>query len=331
MSLKKSIFCIATGLLSTGLFAQDIHLSQYYTSNLNLNPALTGNYSGDIRVTGNYRSQWGQLNKPIRTNMLSAEKKKEMFGNEAAIGFILVNDYLSTYSLSTNKFFLSGSYQKKYKGHFFRAGLQAGIVYRSTDLDGQSFPDQWNYGIGEFDQEIYHGEEDLNNSYTYPDFNIGLAWFRYFGRTKLGAGYGLFHVTRPSTNFMGDYKLPFRHAFNVSADHPLSESLNVLPYLLYMNTATATDFILGSNLKKFINQAVNVQAGAGFRGSTVNSDAVILLAGVGYGRFDFAVSYDITVSDLSKGAQNKSAVEFSLIYTTPRRFPSKVSIPCNRY
>lgn len=329
--LKKYFLIFVSGLLASPLFAQDIHLSQYYTSNISLNPAYTGFYSGDIRVTCNYRSQWGQVNKPIRTNMFSFEKKKENFGDEIAWGLIVINDQLSTYNLSANKFFLSGSYQKKISANYFRAGIQAGLAHRSTDLNGQTFPDQWHYGTGTFNQEIHSGETGINDSYTYPDFNAGLGWFRFLGKTRVAAGYGLFHLSRPRANFIGDFRLPFRHVFNASAIHPLSESLHALPYLLYMNSATATDFVFGSNLKKYLSKTVNIQAGAGYRGSRVNSDAVILLAGFGYGRLDFAISYDITVSELSNNARNKSAIEFSLIYTTPRRFADKISIPCNRY
>ena len=37
--------------------AQDIHFSQYYTSPLTLNPALTANINGMFRASFNYRNQ----------------------------------------------------------------------------------------------------------------------------------------------------------------------------------------------------------------------------------------------------------------------------------
>ena len=72
-------------------------------------------------------------------------------------------------------------------------------------------------------------------------------------------------------------------------------------------------------------------AGAGYRGSTVNSDAAIITAGMTYNRFIFGLSYDINVSDLSQNARNKSAWEISLIYTTPSRSSNKITLPCDRY
>jgi len=47
--------------LSFQLHAQDIHYSQFGRSPLNINPALTGLFKGDIRFIGNYRSQWNKI------------------------------------------------------------------------------------------------------------------------------------------------------------------------------------------------------------------------------------------------------------------------------
>jgi len=48
-------------VLSFQLHAQDIHYSQFDRSPLNINPALTGLFKGDLRFIGNYRSQWNRV------------------------------------------------------------------------------------------------------------------------------------------------------------------------------------------------------------------------------------------------------------------------------
>ena len=143
-------FCIGL-FLSVSLLAQDIHLAQYYTSNLSLNPAYTGNFDGDIRATLNSRSQWSQLSPAIKTNMLSIEKKFVRRPNEFGLGFILINDQLSAMFLNTNKMYLSGSYQKNIHGHFFRFGIQGGIVLMNINLTNQTFPAQWDASNGQYD------------------------------------------------------------------------------------------------------------------------------------------------------------------------------------
>jgi len=50
--------CIAYLFLFDTTNGQDIHHSQFYTSPLNVNPALTGVFNGDWRAAGNFRSQW---------------------------------------------------------------------------------------------------------------------------------------------------------------------------------------------------------------------------------------------------------------------------------
>ncbi len=44
--------------LAASLHAQDPAFSQFFSSPLNINPALTANINSDWRVISNYRSQW---------------------------------------------------------------------------------------------------------------------------------------------------------------------------------------------------------------------------------------------------------------------------------
>ncbi|HTL80094.1 MAG TPA: type IX secretion system membrane protein PorP/SprF, partial [Bacteroidia bacterium] len=56
--MKKLLLIIA---LSTGIqvsYAQDLHYSMFTMAPLTLNPALCGNFLGDLRIVNNYRMQW---------------------------------------------------------------------------------------------------------------------------------------------------------------------------------------------------------------------------------------------------------------------------------
>jgi type IX secretion system PorP/SprF family membrane protein len=310
--------------------AQDLHLTQYYTSNLSLNPAWTGFYKGDIRLAANYRNQWWQLYAPIQTNMFSLEKKITKHAGEFGLGFILMNDYSSVFKLHTDKVFFSGSFQKKLNKHLLRVGVQAGAVLKKTDLG--SMPEQWNYTTGSFDRSLSTGEAAFSTQKFFSDFNAGVAWSTLIRKSRISAGYGLFHITRPDESLITDArKLPFRHSANIMLTHPLNSTLALVPHILYMRTAKATDFIGGVNVKKQLNDVSGVFGGASYRGSQVNSDAAIATAGFSYRRFEFGMSMDFNVSQLSSGVKNKTALELSLIYTTPSRTVDKVTIPCDRY
>ncbi|WP_028978818.1 PorP/SprF family type IX secretion system membrane protein [Sporocytophaga myxococcoides] len=326
--LSLLIILIATASLS---IAQDIHLTQYYTNNQLLNPAYTGNYTGDYKAIINYRSQWAQVNSAIKTSVVSIEKNLTKFNRGFAAGLIVNKDYVSSYHLNTNRFYLSGSYTTEIKQNIIRVGLQAGGLYRSINYSDQTFPDQWDYNSGNFDKSIESGEPNTNNSKAFADVNAGVAYIRKFGNKKISAGYGAFHINRPKYGFINnDEKLAMRHVGNAALTFYMKNGYSVVPNFLYMRSAKATDFIVATNAYKKINNELILMLGAGYRGST-NSDAFLAILGLQYKRFEFGFSTDFNVSELSKETKNKNAFEFSLTYTTPSRFGSKATIPCDRY
>lgn len=327
---KIYLLLIFTSIVS---FAQDLHLTQYYTSNTSLNPAFTGNYVGDLRLTANYRSQWGQVSKPIKTSMFSVEQKFPKYsGDEFAVGILLSNDQVSSLYLQSNRVMLSGSYKKNIKKNSFRVGLQAGAVNRRLNINEQTFPDQWDYASGIYNPAIFNGESSLQNSSFYLDVNAGLAWSRLFHKTRVTGGYALYHGNKPKDSFVSDKKpLAFRHVLNGAATFNLKSNITITPNILFMYTAAANDVVLGTNFGKKLNDDLSVLLGGGFRTNSINKDAALVILGLGYKRFDFGVSFDYNMSQLSKSMRQKSAWEISLTYTTPSVIPHKLTIPCDRY
>jgi type IX secretion system PorP/SprF family membrane protein len=312
--------------------AQDVHLSQYYTSNISLNPAYTGNFDGDVKVGLNSRTQWAQISPAMKTNMVSIEKKILKKQNEFGIGGILINDQVSSYFLNTNKIFLSGSYQKKINGHSLRFGIQSGIVMRNINTNDQTFPSQWNYQLGGYDPSSNNNEGSVKNSWHYIDVNAGVAWSHLYGKVKLVAGYALFNLNKPIEGYGSANKaVPFRHVFNVSAVYYVNPRLSLFPHILYMNSATATDFLAGVNANRKFTERLGLMVGAGYRGSTANTDAAIAYGGFNYDRLAFGLSWDFNLSSLSKDSRYKTAWEVSLTYTTPSRKSNKLTLPCDRY
>jgi len=318
------------------MFAQDIHLSQFYTAQLNLNPALAGYYTGEYRIASNYRNQWREIDAPIVTSMIAFDKKFYFYSDEIDAGIIVVNDQFSGFNMNTNKILLTGSYKKKIHFNEIRAGIQVGLVMKSTDLKTQTFPNQWVYETGTFNQSVDNGETLLSDSQKFIDVNFGVAWSKVFSKFKPTVGLSLFHVNRPKDTYFDTpvKRLEMRKVLHGEAVISLNSLYSIEPKLLYMFTTKAQDALIGSNFKRhFKNSKVkNVYAGVLYRdGFGRNNDAIIPIIGLTYKRFDIGFSYDVNISDLSNYSTRKSTLEFSLIYTAPLFSPNNLSIPCDRY
>ena len=60
---KIALASVLVFLLKMQCFGQDPHFSQFFSSPLTLNPALTGKFDGVFRAAGNYRDQWPAIDK----------------------------------------------------------------------------------------------------------------------------------------------------------------------------------------------------------------------------------------------------------------------------
>ncbi|MCF8278190.1 MAG: PorP/SprF family type IX secretion system membrane protein [Flavobacteriales bacterium] len=332
-----SLFCVLSILLGGSVLqAQDIHLTQFYTNQQNLNPGMVGMYDGAYRAVGNYRHQWPEINKAITTGLVGFDKKFFFFKDEIDAGILVANDNYSGYSLNTAKIFVTAAYKKVIRGHEVRAGIQMGAVIRSTDLSSQTFPDQWVYQTGIFDPSLYNGEDNIKATQAFFDMNLGFAWSHQFKKFKPTVGFSIFHINRPKDTYFNAQaeRLRTRQSVQVLVDVPINSSFSAEPKLLYMWTTKVQDMVLGANVKYHIKNAMikNIYLGIMYRGGFGrNSDAVAPVAGFHIKNFDVGLSYDFNVSKLSTQSNLKTTFELSLIYTAPLFTPKSLAIPCDRY
>src|SRR6266487_3236272 len=75
----KNLKCIATIILSMIMmetsYGQDPSFSQFFSSPLNINPALTANINADWRLISNFRDQWIGPASPYVTGTISYDAK----------------------------------------------------------------------------------------------------------------------------------------------------------------------------------------------------------------------------------------------------------------
>jgi len=319
------------------LFGQDVHLSQFYTNQQNLNPALTGNYEGLYRVSSNYRNQWRQIGgTPIVTSIITFDHKF-YFNSDVITGGILVsNDQFSDFGLQTTKIQAGASYQKKLRGHDLKGGVQVGYVMKQTDAAIQSYPSQWVYEQGDFNTSVLSGENNLNEIANYLTTNIGFAWSKRFARYTPTAGFAIYQFNAPNNSFFDDNNSTLKSlkVFHAEVLKLINSTYSIEPKLAYLYSSKAQNLVFGGNVYKKLNNKtiLQVQAGVLYRdGFGRNSDAIIPVIGLQYKNFDFGLSYDYNVGQLSEFSYGKGTYELSLVYTLPAFLPEKLTLPCERY
>ena len=98
--LKCAVAIIFSLIIVQVSYGQDPSFSQFFSSPLNVNPALTGNINGDWRVISNFRDQWIGPASPYTTGTASYDTKilqHKMPGvpedNVMGVGAMLMYDY----------------------------------------------------------------------------------------------------------------------------------------------------------------------------------------------------------------------------------------------
>lgn len=331
------VFLLLFLMFAELVMAQDVHLSQFYANRQNLNPAMAGNYNGRYQVGLNYRSQWAQIgNEPITTSMLSYDQKVAFFSDEIALGGIVVRDEFQGFNTVTGKYLVTAAYIKKINFHELRAGVQFGLTTRGTDLSRQTFPNQWVRSAGIFDQNVDNQERRLQENQNFIDVNVGLAWSKTFAKFKSTAGISFFHINNPNDTYFNDAVegLRMRPLIHGELEFGLNHGYRLIPRVMHMWTTRSENTLLGANLHKELQNLPieELYAGLLYRdGFGRNGDALIPIIGLRYKTVDVGLSYDVNVSELSAGSNQKGTLEFSLLYTPPSFSPRKLSIPCDRF
>ena len=221
-------------------------------------------------------------------------------------------------------------------GHHLRGGIQTGVVFRKSDLSKQTFPSQWDYSTGTFNQSFNNMENNAynNGALTYIDLNMGVQWSKQYGKLLPKAGIALNHINRPKDTYFATAfeHLRMRKVIHAELDYFYSSRLTIQPKILSMFTDKTDDFIIGSNVKYATGNKVisSVFGGIFFRdGFAANSDAFYPVLGCVYKDFTVGVSYDYNVSALSENLARKGSFEVSVIYIAPSLKPKYITIPCD--
>lgn len=313
--MKKFIFSfVALALASLNASGQDPEFTQFDAAPLHLNPALAGISQGP-RFNLNYRNQWPSIDKGYVTYAASFDMHLDKLNSGVGLQFIgdrVANGLLSTYAIS-----LLYAYQIKLSRNFgLQIGAQAGYMHRSVDWARLTFSDQINpiYGfVDEFGTPNPTGEQlPSDNTVDLADFGAGFVAFS----KKVYGGISVRHLTKPKASFTGDEdaRLDMRLAVHAGGDIDITprnkkDRLAFSPNIMLAQQSNFTQLNLGTYFySKYF------YAGAWFRHTFSNSDAVMGVLGVKVSYVKVGYSYDYTVSRLQgmSGGAHEISVTFNM-------------------
>lgn len=328
--MKRFVFLFA--VFSCGMIAaQDFHYSMFTMSPLTLNPALTGNFTGDLRIINNYRMQWSSVTKPYTTYTfggdmpLPKKDKRKASPDFFAVGLNVNVDKAGSSNLRNNAFNGSFSYNKSMDGigaTYFSVGFMAGAASRSISLGSASWDRQFN-GL-EYDAALPNGESNSSDSYLYFDYATGIAITTVKNsRFKMNGGLAVHHLSRPSIDFLGNTdKLYLKFGLHYNAQIALGANSNawLVPQLQYVQHGPARLVNLGAGVKYQLSERSHYTNYQSEKSMTIGGMYRLGDAASAYIRFDIgpvgaAFNYDLNVSKLTAASNGMGALEFMLIYT----------------
>lgn len=326
------IFSLFTVLPS---YAQDPSFSQFFSSPLNINPALTGNINGDWRVISNFRDQWIGPASPYTTGTVSYDRKilqHKMPGvpeeNVWGIGAMIMYDYAMDGIVKSNYASMNLSYSIKLSEepsiHRLTAGFGGSYGKRYVDFSRLTFEEQFT-GYG-FNTSLPTGEIALSNMRGNLSANSGLTYSIRSEKRNFDIGIAGFHLNRPKQTFLKDEneRLAMRKVIHANFETYLNDFLVLNTNAIFQNQSRARYYSAGASLGYFLGGQQETMFNAGIWYWSRN--AVIPYIGIVYKDMQFGFSYDITISSLKEAQRKPNTWEFSVIIRGVKD-PTNI-IPC---
>lgn len=326
------IFC-------TKIYAQDVHFSQMRYSPLTLNPALAG-AEQNFQALVNYRDQWRSVGAPFQTIAASVDgrfKEKKGGNGVLAWGVNFFNDQAGDFRLSTAQASLNLGYHLFLdRNSSLGLAIQGGFGQRGINLASGTWSSQYD-GAG-FNTSLNSGESLDQSNFTHLDAGAGIVYhyrknekyMRGNDQFTLTAGFGAYHVNRPSYSFIaaGQDDLAIRFSGFVYADYGIRNSnFSIAPALYYQRQGPHQEILAGSYLRVLLNEGSKV---TGFIQQLATSygvfyrfrDAITAKFMIEYSSYAFGLAYDFNISSLAPASNGRGGMEFFLRYVLPNPFGS---------
>lgn len=329
--LNKIYILLLFTLVSNGLLAQDPHFSQFYSSPLTLNPAMTGVFAGETRLAMTYRNQWRTVSTPFTTATVACDFQllNDKIGNDLfGLGFVGMIDQSNNQGLKANFLSISTAYNKSIdiEGlHKIGVGFQASWATKKADYSRFVFSRQFT-PMG-FDPSLPTGEPTSGFTINYLDVAAGFLYSGMSAKNSqwyLGGSY--YHLNKPNEAISTEQnRLSPRLSVHGGFNFPFAEQNRIYLSALYMNSMITEEFLFGTIFEKYIpniEYETSLYTGVYYR----PNDAVIPYIGIGTPKMQLGLSYDINISSLKTATQSRGGFEISL-QTNLSRDPERNKIP----
>lgn len=326
---KKLIAVLAGNLAATMAVAQDPSFSQFFSSPMNVNPALTANIDGKWRFISNLRNQWVGPASPYATGTASFESRimenKISEGTTFGVGGMMMYDKAMQGALKSSYASLNVSYNITLveENATQRLGIGIGGIYgnKRVDFSKLNFGEQFT-GYG-FDTNLPTAEAALANMKPYFSSSVGILYSITTDNSNLEFGASGFHMNRPKQSVLNDPNqyLAARYVGHANFDTYLNDQVVLNANTIYQRQGSTDYFSVGGGLGYFLTgdpEEVVLNAGVWYW----SKNAIIPYVGIMYHNIQFGLSYDITISELSRAAEKPKSFELSIVIrsTKPKGF-----------
>jgi len=303
--------------------------SQHYSSPLTINPANTGNFSGDFRLGGIARNE--------KEGLPQSTSKAYFFGDtrllhkvvpendKFAVGFGGLSEKNAFYGIKNTYLSLSLAYQKAldrdgsqqlgigFLLNFSHLRIESPSLVMENQLRGLMAT---GFSTGNPDQ---NGAIDIN----FPDINTGIRYkYTFQDKDVLTAGFSIYHANRPFRTYNGgQFRLSPQSCGQLGWEHIIDDRSKLMSALIVSdnNGTNAGDLFVSSMYDTRLNESNIYRVGLGgiYRKNAFEGSAVLPCLSLHFYRFDLLASYEVDVSH--KTASQRGAFEVGLIYTGVRR------------
>ncbi len=326
--------------------AQDVIFSQFYNTPHITNGAFTGLFGNKYRVGTNLKSQWYNIQNPgFNTISVFGDMRFSAFKNDYfSAGITLLNDNTGVGNLNYSYGQLSFSYFKNLhisryseRTHYLLLGTQIGYGNRYFGKNNFLFGIQFDKDKQVYDPDIPNGE-NLLNSKSYLNMNLGLAYYFTDKRGSFYVGMNVAHVNSPDISLLQNvsYKLRPRFSGILGGDLNLNKGFALLPALFFNLQGAHKHFLLGSHLRYEYHERDNnaFRIGGWFRLSdSVDSfevSGIVLSSVLEFNHLNIGLSYDFSTSSIRKIEHYNNSFELSVIYKWGE-IPIRHVISCPRF
>lgn len=304
------------------LKAQDPSFAQFFSSPLNINPALTGNINSDWRMISNFRDQWIGPASPYVTGTISYDRKlfqenlpgvaeKRSFG----IGGMLMFDQAMAGVQKSSYGSLNLSYAVLLADNASKHSLAVGFgtIYgrRYIDYSRVDFAEQFT-GSG-FNTNLPTGEAALSNMKPYLSLSAGLTYSIKNDISNIDIGIAAFHLNKPRQTFLEDAHqiLPVRKVAHANFETWLNDQVILNFNGIYQFQEEAKYYSFGSAIGYVVGGENNIIINGGLWYWSHN--AVVPYIGLNYKDLQVGFSYDYTTSKLRFADPKAKTFEVSII------------------